>query len=164
MPTRHILQCPNCLHELLIDVEGAIGGVVQDNLVLVDHRPTDGSPLVTTLVEPGTVGVGPAGVPGATPAAVVAAEAKGVDLADVTGTGRDVEVPASGTETVSTITQADVNKAAANPAPVDAPAATPAATAHADDLGVDLADVAGTGSGGTITKADVTDHVASEPS
>src|SRR5690242_17743124 len=35
------------------------------------------------------------------------------------------------------------------------PAATPAAAAHADELGVDLSQVEGTGQGGTITKADV---------
>lgn len=38
MPTRHILECPNCSERLLIDVEGAVGGVVQETLVLIDHR------------------------------------------------------------------------------------------------------------------------------
>ena len=40
----------------------------------------------------------------------------------------------------------------------DKPAATPAAQAHADELGVDLADVKGTGAGGTVTKGDVAAH------
>jgi pyruvate dehydrogenase E2 component (dihydrolipoamide acetyltransferase) len=144
MPTRHILECPACGHELLIDVENAVGGVVQDALNLVGHRVAAGSTS-------------------ATPAAIATAEAKGVDLTQVEGTGKPVEVPVTTTESVPAITQADVNKAAANPAPVDAPPATPAAVAHADELGVDLADVEGTGSGGTITKSDVADHAAIEP-
>ena len=38
MATRHILICPNCDEELLVDVETAMGGTVQDNLVIIDHR------------------------------------------------------------------------------------------------------------------------------
>jgi pyruvate/2-oxoglutarate dehydrogenase complex dihydrolipoamide acyltransferase (E2) component len=43
----------------------------------------------------------------------------------------------------------------------ESPKATPAAAAHADELGVDLAKVEGTGAGGTITKADVAAHADS---
>jgi pyruvate/2-oxoglutarate dehydrogenase complex dihydrolipoamide acyltransferase (E2) component len=41
--------------------------------------------------------------------------------------------------------------------------ATPAAQAHAEELGVDLATVPGSGSGGTVTKADVAAVAAPDP-
>ena len=52
--------------------------------------------------------------------------------------------------------------AAAPPAPVAAARATPTAKVLARDLGIDLATVAGTGVGGTITRADV-EHAAPKP-
>lgn len=44
-----------------------------------------------------------------------------------------------------------------------APAATPAAQAHADELGVDLSQVEGTGQDGTILKSDVAAAAATGP-
>lgn len=47
------------------------------------------------------------------------------------------------------------HEAAMATATTEPPAATPAAVAHADELGVDLTQVQGTGVDGTITKPDV---------
>lgn len=47
-------------------------------------------------------------------------------------------------------------------APAETPPATPAAVAHADETGVDLTTVEGTGSGGTITKSDVAAAAAAQ--
>jgi len=41
--------------------------------------------------------------------------------------------------------------------------ATPAAQAHADEVGVDVASVEGTGKDGIVTKADVAEAAASAP-
>ena len=58
--------------------------------------------------------------------------------------------------------QAEADRLAAlNAEPM--PAATPAAVAHAEETGVDLTQVEGTGVGGTILKADVAAAAADAP-
>ena len=91
----------------------------------------------------------------ASPAARKLAGELGVDLATVKGTGPR-----------GRITREDVEQAAAAPEPTPPPAASerrpasPAARKLASELGIDLADVAGTGPRGRITREDVEQAVA----
>lgn len=91
----------------------------------------------------------PSGGPRSSPAARKRARERGIDLAAVTGSGPG-----------GAITLADVEKLTAAPAALP-PALLPEPRAHlvarrmAAALGIDLAQVAGTGIGGVITKADV---------
>lgn len=99
----------------------------------------------------------PAASVNATPVARRAAEELGIDLAAIRGTGRDGQI---------TKTDVEVAAAALTAAPAVAPAggrvfASPAARALADERGVDLRVVKGTGPEGRVVKADVETAAAS---
>lgn len=36
---QHVIECPNCLHRLLVAVEEAVGATVQQNVQVLDHAP-----------------------------------------------------------------------------------------------------------------------------
>lgn len=144
-----------------IQVEVFESGVVEELLVDAGAKVPVGTvlariePLGTPLVPPTPVERPPS--PGArvkaSPAARVLAQERGVDLGTIHGTGPD-----------GAIVREDI-EAAAVPGAVAAPAApaaepapskiSPLARRIADDLHVDVTRIRGSGSGGTITKADV---------
>lgn len=114
-----------------------------------------GVPAAAATAAP-TVGEG--GRTLASPAARRLSAELGVDLESVRGTGPG-----------GRITEADVTTAKQSPAPVAAAepgarvAASPIARARAEQLGVDLGRVAGSGPGGRITKEDVEAAAAAPP-
>ena len=105
-----------------------------------------------------------AGAANATPVARRMAEEMGVDLARISGSGRDGQITKGDVDAyLASAKPAPAPAVAAAPAPVAAPAATasgriiasPAAKAVAAEKGVDLRQVVGTGPEGRVMKADV---------
>jgi pyruvate dehydrogenase E2 component (dihydrolipoamide acetyltransferase) len=158
-----------------MDIEAFSDGVVDRLLVQPGTAVPVGAPiavLTSALDEAAPAASAPAAPPAppVTPAAPVSppvrhlAHQLGVDLRDLSGTGVG-----------GAITRADVRAAAetAAPAPaapvaVPAPAAarvkvTPMARRLAGELGVDLATVHGTGTGGAISAADVRSAMPTPP-
>lgn len=126
----------------VIDVETFTTGTVERLLVEEGARVPVGTPLAliradAEVAAPGAVPTAPAAAPEVVPVAPAAPEVVAA-----------VKLPA---EVASAVP-------AAAAAPSRRPAASPLARRHAEALGVDLADVTGTGPGGAITTADVEHH------
>lgn len=119
-------------------------------------------PPVELPVTPQPVAVPPAGRVKVSPAARKLAAELGVDLAQVVGTGSDGSVHLD-----------DIRLAAAAAVQVAAPSTTPPAQAEpkatpvakrvAEDLGVDLHGVQGTGPHGVVSRTDVEQHLVAGP-
>jgi len=117
---------------------------------------TPAEAAVTQAAAPGPA-IGKAGIILATPAAKRLARDKGIDLARVTGTGKDgmivtVDVLTAGESTQEVTTVADV--------PKPRPKASPAARRVAREQGIALELVSGSGPGGRIVEQDVLDSMA----
>ena len=111
---------------------------------------------VTEATVPGPA-IRKAGIVSATPAAKRLARDKGIDLARVTGTGKDgmivtADVLSAGEPTQEATAVADV--------PKPRPKASPAARRVAREQGIALELVSGSGPGGRIVEQDVLDSVA----
>nr|WP_298896373.1 2-oxo acid dehydrogenase subunit E2 [uncultured Altererythrobacter sp.] len=103
--------------------------------------------------------------PAATPTARKLAEASGIDLASITGTGPNGKITKGDVEAVGgSSALASAPAPAPTPAPAPAPAtsgdriiASPLAKRIAEQKGLDLSTIAGSGPNGRIVKADVED-------
>ncbi|MCC3861662.1 2-oxoglutarate dehydrogenase complex dihydrolipoyllysine-residue succinyltransferase [Pseudemcibacter aquimaris] len=100
-------------------------------------------------------------------AEIVAEEGDNVEVGALLG---KIDETAHGTAAAAPAPAVEEKKAEAAPAPAAAPAAPakgvnarPAAAKLAEEKGVDLNTVTGTGAGGTITKADVLAHLSGAP-
>jgi pyruvate dehydrogenase E2 component (dihydrolipoamide acetyltransferase) len=92
----------------------------------------------------------------ATPRARVVAGERGVDLSEIGGSGPDGAVIVSDVERY-----AKALEEMAQPAEADVPV-TPVAARIADEMGIDLSRVTGTGPGGRVTKRDLRAHLERE--
>ncbi|MBT8432006.1 MAG: E3 binding domain-containing protein, partial [Altererythrobacter sp.] len=99
--------------------------------------------------------------PAATPTARKLAEASGIDLASITGTGPNGKITKGDVEAAG---GSSAPASAPTPAPAPAPAtsgdrivASPLAKRIAEQKGLDLSTIAGSGPNGRIVKADVED-------
>ena len=102
--------------------------------------------------------------PAATPSAKKLAEEKGVDLASIEGTGPDGKITKGDVEDAGGGAPAASGAPAPSPTPVAAPAASgdrivasPLAKRIAEQKGLDLSTIKGSGPNGRIVKADVED-------
>jgi len=108
--------------------------------------------------------------PPATPSARKLAEQMGIDLASITGTGPGGKITKDDVEGASGGAAAPATSPAPSPAPAASPAPAPAPTASgervlasplakriAEQKGLDLSTIKGSGPGGRIVKADVED-------
>lgn len=98
-------------------------------------------------------------------AEISAAEGENVEVGALLG---KIDETAHGTASKAPAAPAPAKKEEAKPAAAPTPAKAgsnvrPAAAKLAEEKGVDLAVVAGTGAGGTITKADVLNHISGGP-
>lgn len=125
----------------VIDVETFTTGTVERLLVEEGARVPVGTPLALIRADAEVA------APEVVPPAPVAPEAVPAGT-PATGEVAAVTLPAEGAPVVPV----------AAAAPSRRPAASPLARRHAEALGVDLADVTGTGPGGAITTADVEHH------
>lgn len=127
-------------------------------------EPVDVPKPTAAPVTAAPVAASGAGAANATPVARRMAEEMGVDLARISGSGRDGQITKGDVDAyLASAKPAPAPAVAAAPAPVAAPAATasgriiasPAAKAVAAEKGVDLRQVVGTGPEGRVMKADV---------
>ncbi|WFL77062.1 2-oxo acid dehydrogenase subunit E2 [Altererythrobacter arenosus] len=100
--------------------------------------------------------------PAATPSAKKLAEEAGVDLASITGTGPDGKITKGDVEGAAGGSPAPAPSPSPAPAPAPAPSgeriiASPLAKRIAEQKGLDLSTIKGSGPGGRIVKADVED-------
>ena len=127
-------------------------------------EPVDVPKPTAAPVTAAPVAASGAGAANATPVARRMAEEMGVDLARISGSGRDGQITKGDVDAyLASAKPAPAPAVAAAPARVAAPAATasgriiasPAAKAVAAEKGVDLRQVVGTGPEGRVMKADV---------
>lgn len=87
----------------------------------------------------------------------------GIDLSTIVGTGRHGAVTRKDLERAAQELAAHSRPAVDRPAPAGRPRVSPYARRLAQELGVDLGDLAGTGAGGTVTAEDVHRAAAKSP-
>lgn len=154
-----------------IDIETWYDGVVDRLLVDPGSTVAVGTPLALFTLEgerPKPVEAAPRPSPTALANPVVRrlAQRVGVDLADVVGTGPDGRVTHADVEAAAlpTAVAMPVPSVASTPAAgprVPRVRASPLARRLAEELGVDLAQVSGTGPAGAVTRVDVEQAAAS---
>src|SRR5574337_583235 len=154
MTDKATVQVPSTIAGQVVELGGAIGDTLAVGAMLIRIEAATGDPAVTKPAAVTAPASAPASLPTSPPAPAPAAASA------------PAAAPAAGTAPASRPPSPAARPAESLPAPLLAGRrvlASPALRARAWELGVDLAEVAATGTAGRVTQADLDAHLARHP-